>query len=87
MRKDDIERRPEDFAFDLAWSEEYLGVRVDQKYDGEKIGILITHSENEGKVLEAIEADRKEHPDSLYHFFEPRDFFDKREGKLIGGEE
>ena len=82
------EKKPEDFAFDLEqYPEDYIAVRVDHNKEGEKIGVLISHSDSEAEVLSRIDEDRKKHPRSLYHRFGPRDYLDIREGKLIGGDD
>ena len=78
--------KPEEYAFDLEYANDYLAVRVDV-VDGEKFGALIGHDEDLGVVAALLEADRATHPTSLYHCFMPLDFINKSEGWLVGGED
>ncbi len=79
-------RKPEEFAFELDFANDYLAVRVDW-IGGEKIGILVGHDEDQEIIEALLEVDRGNHPDALYHLFEPLDFINKREGWLVGGED
>ena len=81
-----IERRPEEYAFDLGHANDYLVVRVGW-VDGKKVGILVGYDEDLGIVEALLEADRADHPGALYHCFEPLDFINKREGWIVGDEE
>jgi len=89
MREEIIEERPrnpEEYAFYLDFADDFIAVRVDV-IDGQKMGILIGHGEDQGKVDALIEADQVIHPKALYHVFDPLDYLNMREGRLIGGDD
>lgn len=79
-------RRSEEFAFDLNIESDFVVVRVDI-VEGEKIGSLVGESDNQEAADAMLETDQLVNPGAAYyHLFGPRDFLDKREGWIVGGE-
>ncbi|GEM_PF-3806155 len=66
----DSTRKPEEYAFELDYANDYLAVRV-AWVNGEKVGILVGRDEDLGIVEALLEADRVNNADALYHLFEP----------------
>lgn len=79
-------RMPEEFAFDFNIEGDFVVVRVDV-VDGGKIGSLVGEADNQEAADAMLETDRLLNPGAVYyHLFGPRDFIDKREGWIVGGD-